>query len=280
MSFTVIPYPLLLPNNAVKLGRLVKSIDQPLEGYHEPFPTERPAPIVSEFDYAGYNKQESRAAFGSSLTSLISAAFSNRSRIQVQIEPRCCKSYDLDNSDAWFDRAIGRAETRKWIERAAIRGSKIFMIVGICTWTDTHLVHTTVKERESLGQVTVPISFSLAAAGAVLPLANLVDPSLSGDLGSSASNGARIFAPGEQVCAIKYREIRHKWLSSRVIENLQLSKIRLWTCTEGATRDAYEDESEDEDVEDVIEVDIIDAERLGDGWTVTECVDGLVYVRA
>lgn len=196
----------------------------------------------------------------------------------MHVEPRFFKTYALDNSDAWFDRAISHEETKKWIERAAIRGSKMFMVVGIWTMTDTQFFQTSVKEQESQGQATVPVSLSLAAAGAVAPLAGLVDPSAHGDFSSFASNGTRIFAPGEQICAIQFRRIKYKWLSSRVIKNLQLSKSRQWSCIEGDRRDAYEDE--DDDDEDAIEVDIKDAEKLGDGWTAAESEEGFIYVRS
>ena len=277
MPLTVVPNLLLLPFESARLGRFIKNIDHPLEGYHEPFASTAPTPIVSQFEYAGYSQQGSRAGFGSSLTALFSAAFSRRSSSRVRVEPRCCKTYSLDNSDAWFDRAISHEETKKWIEKSAIRGSKMFIIVGICTFTDTRFVQTSVEEEEIQGQATAPVSISLAAAGAVVPLAGLVDPSVHGDYGKFASNGTRIFAPGEKICAIQYREIRYKWLSSRVTENLQLSKTRQWSCTEGDRRDAYEDEGDDE--EDVIEVDFEDAENLGDGWTATESEEGLIYAR-
>ena len=278
MPFTVVPNSLLLPFEAVRLGRLVKRIDQPLEGYHEPFPSEVPTPIVSRFNFAERNQQGSRASFGSSLTALFSAAFSKLSSTGVHVEPTWCKTYALDNSDLWFDRAISHEETKKWIEKAAIRGSKLSMVVGMWTMTDTQFLQTTVREQELQGQAMAPVSLSLAAAGAVVPLGGLVDPSAHGDFASFASNGTRIFAPGEQICAVQYRQIRYKWLSSRVVENLQLSKTRQWFCTEGDRRDAYEDDGDDD--EDVIEVEVGEAESLGDGWTAAESEEGLIYVRS
>jgi hypothetical protein len=211
------------------------------------------------------------------LTALFSAAFSKLSSTGVHVEPTWCKTYTLDNSDSWFDRAISLDETKKWIEKAAIRSSKLSMVVSIWTLTDTRFLQTSVREQESQAQATAPVSLSLAAVGAVVPLAGVVDPSAYGEFGSFASNGMRIFAPSEQICAVQYRQIRYKWLSSRVVKNLQLSKTRKWSCTEGHRRDAYEDEGDDE--EDVIEVDFEDAENLGDGWIATESEQGLIYVR-
>jgi hypothetical protein len=272
------PRSLLLPFESVRLGRFVKSIDEPLEGYHKPASAKAPTSIMNEFNYTEHNQQGSSASFGSSLTALFSTAFSKRSGSEVRVEPRCCKAYALDNSDAWFDEAISREETKKWIERAAIRGSKIYMVVGIYTLTDTRFSRIYTGEQETQGQGTAPISLSLAAAGIVVPLAGLIDPSVQGTYSSSASNDTRIFAPREQICTVKYRKLKHKWLSSRVGENSKLSKTRQWSCIDGGRRDAYEDEDEDE--EDMIEVDFEDAEKLGDERTAAESEEGVIYIRS
>jgi hypothetical protein len=111
-----------------------------------------------------------------------------------------------------------------------------------------------------------------------VPFASLIDPSVQGDFARLAGNETRIFAPGEQICTIQYREMQYKWLSSRTLENSRLSKTRQWCCMEGDRRDAYEEE-DDED-EDAIQVDIKDAADLGDGWTAAESEDGFIYVRS
>jgi hypothetical protein len=277
MPLAVIPSSLLLPLEILRLGRFVTSIDQPLEGYHQPPFAIPPTEIVSKLDYAEYNQQSSTANFGASVTSMFSAAFSKRTASQVRVEPRCFKAYALDNSEAHFDEAIALPKTKKWIENAAIRGRKIYMIVGFCTMTDTQFVQTSAREQGTQGQAIAPVSLSLAAAGAVVPFAGLVDPSIQGGSASFVSNETRIFAPGEQICTIKYREVKYKWLSSRTLKNSRLSKTRQWCCMEGDRRDAYEDE--DDDDEDAIEVDIKDAENLGDGWTAAESEEGFIYVR-
>jgi hypothetical protein len=277
MPLAVIPSSLLLPLEVLRLGRFVTSIDQPLEGYHQPPFDTPPTGIVSELDYAEHDQQSSRSNFGASMTSLFSATFSKRAASQVRVEPRCFKAYDLDNSEAHFDEAIAFPKTKKWIENAAIRGRKIYMIVGFCTMTDTRFVQTSAREQGTQGQATAPVSLSLIAAGAVVPFAGLVDPSVQGGFGSFAGNETRIFAPGEQICTIKYREVKYKWLSRRTLEKSRLSKTRQWCFMEGYRRDAYEDE--DDDDEGAIEVDIKDAENLGDGWTAAESEDGFIYIR-
>jgi hypothetical protein len=279
MPLAVVPNSLLLPLEALKLARFVTSIDQPLESYHQPPFALPPTEIVCESCYTERDQQGSRANFGASVTSLFSTAFSRRAASRVRVEPRVFKDYALENSEARFDEAVALPETREWIEKAAIRGRKIYMIVGLCTMTDTRFVQTSAREQRTQGQVTAPVSLSLAAAGVVVPLANLVDPSIQGEFARSAGNETRIFAPGEQICMIKYREVKYKWLSSRTLDNSRLAGTRQWNCMEGDRRDAYEDE-DDEDDEDAIEVDVKDVEDLGDGWTAAESEEGPIYVRS
>ena len=278
MPLAIIPNSFLLPLETLKLARLVTSIEEPLEGYHAPPYATLPKPIARELDYAEHDQRSSTASFGSSVTALFSAAFSKRAASQVHIEPQCLKDYALDNSDAWFDEALSHKETQEWIENASIRGRRIYMIVGICTLTDTRFVQTSATEQGIQVEATAPVTLSLAAAGVVVPFATLMDPSAQGKFGSFTGNETQIFAPGEQICAIKYREVKYKWLSSRTLDNSRLSRTRRWCCMKGKKRDAYGDD--DEDDEDAIEVEFKDTEDLGNGWTAADHAGGSIYVRS
>lgn len=278
MPLTVVPEPLFLPFEAVKLGRFIKSINQPLEGYYEPPSLEAPKSIVTDFSYAGNEQHGSKAGFGSALTSLLSGAFSKRSSSEIRIAPKQCKAYTLDNSDAWFDKAISLEETKRWIEKAAERGRKIFMIVGMHTLTDTQFLESSMAEHQLQGQATAPVGLSLAAAGAIVPFSDLFDPSVHAESQRSAGSRVRLFAPGELICALQYRVISYGWRSSRDVANLKVSGTRRWSCMEGGRRDAYVDETEDD--EDIIEVDLKDEEELGEGWDTRESEEGLVYIRS
>ncbi|KAM0710542.1 hypothetical protein Q7P35_002213 [Cladosporium inversicolor] len=278
MPLTVVPGPLFLPLEAVKLGRFVRDINQPLEGYHEPPSLKTPTSIVTEYDYAANEQHGAKVAFGSALTSLLSGAFSKRSASEVRITPKRCKSYTLDNSDAWFDEAISSEETKRWIEKAALRGRKIFMIVGMHTLIDTQFFESSMTGHQLQGQATAPVSLSLAAAGAIVPFAGLIDPSVHAESQRSAGSRARLFAPGELICAVQYRVISYGWRSSRNAANLRVSGTRTWSCMEGGRRDAYTDETEDD--EDVVEVDVKDEEELGKGWDAQESEQGQVYIHS
>lgn len=98
-------------------------------------------------------------------------------------------------------------------------GDNIYMIVGLYTVIGAHIAHETVSGKDIDWQITVPVSLSLAAAGAVAPLANITDPSIGGSRHGRDSMHSSFVNPGEEICGFEYRKsrtVRHKWLSSNI----------------------------------------------------------------
>uniref|UniRef100_A0A0D2YIS7 Uncharacterized protein n=1 Tax=Fusarium oxysporum (strain Fo5176) TaxID=660025 RepID=A0A0D2YIS7_FUSOF len=201
MVATVVPF--FLPHGSVRLGTFIQNINHPLEGYHEPPTGDVPEAIVTRFSFPSQNRQNRRTKFGSALTSLISAGFSKRPQSQVHLAPARGNNYCLDNSDAWFDKAASLPETREWIEKAALRGHKIYIIVGIQTVIDARIVQKLARGRQARGQATVPVSLFLAAATAAMPFADLVDPAIR-ERQNAESDQLRLLAPDEQVWSLQY----------------------------------------------------------------------------
>jgi hypothetical protein len=274
MSRAIVPPSFFLPLHAVKLGRFITNIDQPHENYHEPPTTEAPTSIVDKFFFTGENRNDTTARFGATVASLMSAKFSRRARSRIHIAPAHGTNYSLDNSEEWFDKAVSLSDTRRWIEKKALRGCDIYMIVGITTFTDAHLVLGAVGESQVEGQINVPVSLSLAAAGVIAPLAGLIDPAVHGGYHNVDNSQLQYIAPGEQVCAFKYRKVQYHWLSRRLTEDSPLSKTRQWLCMEGDRRYTYEDE--DEDNENTMEVGLEDRDNLDGEWEVEEVPGGEV----
>ncbi|EGU81564.1 hypothetical protein FOXB_07922 [Fusarium oxysporum f. sp. conglutinans Fo5176] len=202
MVATVVPF--FLPHGSVRLGTFIKNINHPLEGYHEPPTSNVPKAIVTPFSFPSQNQQNRKTEFGSALTSLISAGFSKRLQSQVHLAPARGNNYCLDNSDAWFDKAVSLPETREWIEKAALRGHKIYIIVGIQTFIDARIVQKLARGRQARGQATVPVSLFLAAATAAMPFADLVDPAIR-EHQNAESDQLWLLAPGEQVWSLQYQ---------------------------------------------------------------------------
>ncbi|KAI8710441.1 hypothetical protein NCS52_01574300 [Fusarium sp. LHS14.1] len=171
MTRSIILTPFFLPQDSIKLGRFVTRIDHPHQNHHDPPSTGQPRVLISLLDsYTGDHETASRSAFTTSITSLLSAGFSKRAKTKICVATDRVKTYTLDNSDSWFDEAIGLAATRCWIERALDRGEDIYMIVGYRTVTDASVSQASILGSSAEGQTTVPATLSLAAAGAIAPI--------------------------------------------------------------------------------------------------------------
>lgn len=262
MPSTIIPSQFFLPFDLIKLGRLVTNIHQPNEGFHDPFNIEGPQSVVSDLLFSRQSQQNTNANFGSALESLMSLGLSRRVNANIEVAPASGRRYFLNNSDDWFDKAVSIPATRAWIEKAAIRGRAIYLIVGITSLTNTRITASSARDRTFGGQVDVPISLALNSVG--IPLLGPLDPAVVGNFQDVKDIKSELFAPGEQVCALQYRKVRFKWFSrSQVI----LSKTRQWLCTEGDTRDLYDDiEDEEGEGEDGIEVSIEDMNEPDGEW--------------
>ncbi|EGU81357.1 hypothetical protein FOXB_08129 [Fusarium oxysporum f. sp. conglutinans Fo5176] len=141
-SFFLSPSP-----DAVRVGRLIKNIKYPLEGYYDPT-TDEPNVIETQVSASTINRQNSKTGFGSALKSSTSIEVSKRLDSQTHVVPADVKNgYYLDNSDAWFHKAVSLTDTRKWIEKAALSGGKIYIIVGIEILTNTRLVQNSQSDE-------------------------------------------------------------------------------------------------------------------------------------
>jgi len=275
MTLNIISSDFFLPLSSVKLGRLVKSVEFPTHRYHDPPYSQAPdgTPTVRG-QYERVLQDERSAGFASKLTSLMSSGFSKRANTRVRIKTNVVKTYTLDNSEAWFMEATEFDETRKWIERA-IGGDGVYLIVGFHTVTDAWIVHESVEGHQLSGQVTLPVCLSLATVGVVAPLGNIVDPVVRGSQRVLGGAKTHFIAPGEQICALQYFKVSYRWLYSKKVENLKLSKSPRWTASEGWRKTSV-DEAEDEP--DLLEVEIEELGRPDGDWEQEEAEGGEVLL--
>ena len=258
MLLNIISSDFLLPLESVKLGRLVKSIDFPAHSYHDPPYSQAPEakPVVRD-QYKRILQSNSSTNFASKLTSLMSSGFTKRANTRVRIETDAVKTYTLNNSEAWFTEATKFDETKRWIERA-IGGDGIYLVVGFHTVADSRIVHESVEGHQIGGQATVPVGLSLATVGAIVPLGNIVDPAVGGNKRVMDGEKTQYFVPGEQICALQYLKVSYRWLYSKRVQNLKLSKWPRWTASEDWRKTSV-DEAEDEP--DLLEVEIEELEK-------------------
>lgn len=100
-------------------------------------------------------------------------------------------------------------DTRAWIEKAATCGGTIYLIVGITTLTDIHLIRSSAQDRNIKGKADIPISIALSFVG--IPLLGPLDPAICGNFQNVNSTRSQVTATGEYVCALQYRKVRFRW---------------------------------------------------------------------
>jgi len=142
-------------------------------------------------------------------------------------------------------------ETRKWIERTIDEGEDIFVVIGYHTILDARIMEQCGGQSTSGGNLVMPVSAALAATGVVVPFGNLADPGLAGSRGRMEDEQRQFVAQGEQICAVQYRKIRHRWFASNKVDKMALAKETRW---ERYDRPRYLES----DGEDTVEVDLED----------------------
>ncbi|KAH6635865.1 hypothetical protein F5144DRAFT_159504 [Chaetomium tenue] len=274
MRASIILPQIFLPQNSVKLGRFTTNVEHPHQDYNDPLSTNQPRVLESLRDsYTGEHHVASYSSFASTLTSLVSITFAKRAKAKIRVTTEHVKTYTLDNSERWFEEATRVPATRAWIERRIDKGHDIYMIVGFHTITKAIISQESVDGSSAGGQINVPVSLSLAAAGVVVPLGDTIDPSMAIHQQGLDGTQSQFVAPGEQVCALEYRKLCHSWLSSKHIDKSRLSKVCHWP-----SMDRARDEEEGED--DIIEVELADVQGLDGDWD-REVVDGeVLYMRS
>jgi len=172
----IVPQP-FLPYDSIKLGRFITNVNHPNLRHHDPPCPKPPKQVVSPRDsYIGLHQKGTGTSFRSALTSLMSAWFSKRAKTQVRLTADQITTYTLDNSDEWFEDAVGIPATRTWIERAVDREDNIYMIVGFHAITNARIIQDIVQGGDVGGQINLPVSAAFAMFG-VIPIRNIMDPS-------------------------------------------------------------------------------------------------------
>jgi len=260
MTLNVLFSHFFLPAKSLRLGRFTTSIEHPHQEYHDPPCLDTPEAIITLCgNYDGLHQQTASTGFALALTSLMSSGLSRRAKINTRIATDQVKIYTLGNSGQWFTEAMGLEVTRKWVERTIDQGDNILIIVGFVTISDARIIQESALDRQAGGQISVPVGLSLSAVCAIAPFGNIVDPSVGGHHQVVEGGRIQFLAPGEQVCALQYRKVCHRWLSSRTIDKIFLSKVPRW-----AAYDRCRDDEEGED--DIIEVEMAELEDPDGDW--------------
>src|SRR5215471_15833042 len=100
MHYTSLVYHTFLPSESIRLGRLVRNVDEPHSDYLDPDCDIRPESVVikSHLGYKEVHQHTTDKTFTTVLTQLISASRTKRSKIYTHVTTDRVTTYQLGNS--------------------------------------------------------------------------------------------------------------------------------------------------------------------------------------
>jgi len=229
MSSVTFIHRTFLPVQSVRLGRFVRNRDEPQSEYLDPDSNTPLQPIINP--HLSYGEVQQHAAgknFSAFLTSLVSSSWTKTRKQYTHVTTSRVTTYQLDNAGLWFKEAVKPQTTREWVRESIDLGNDIYMVVGYSTMLDAVVVEGSADLAGTEAQVTMPVTASLAATGAVIPLGNITDPGISGKRDNYLSIRRQYVASGEQVCGVQYRKVCFRWFSSRDVTNAFLHGDCRW----------------------------------------------------
>ena len=273
-SIFIFSYP--LPLNGVALGRLVRLIRDPTQDYFDPtkqLPSNPKAPTLpSEMnDVSKLLKSSNGLGIELALTSFAQIFLKGENKHARHLEAKQGSQYLLDNADDWFRTICQHDSTRIWLERAAMRGRKAYLVPGLQTLRDVDFEHEKELHIENGLGFEAPV---LTAAG--VPLPTVLDPAAKLEYLVERGTTQKIDIPDEKVYAVQYREVRLRKGTSSSSPSYDLTSKILWEQIY-SDRDASAEDM-DEDEEETVEAGLLGAfEDPQDGAIASAIVDGEMY---
>lgn len=237
-----------------RLGRLVLNRRHPHQDYCDP-PSTAISSIVPVKSYESFRKGLESSSLAAKFTQFVSAAFTHGSNVSKDISAPYVEIHVLNNSGDWFEKACADANTQKWIERSLKQGRTIYLIVGHCILKDAELVAVRSRDTSASFDAHVPVPM---AAG------NTLGVQANASYASSLEEKSNAQFPGQVVCAVQYRKLTHKWLSSKTLHNSKLENGNRWTVS-GAFRGGDKVEQKD-----ILQVELAEDESDGEEEEVEE----------
>jgi len=255
MSCTTLIYHTFLSVESIRLGRLVRNVDEPQSDYLDPDCDLHPESVIitPHLRYEEVQQNLTDKSFTAVLTRLMSASRARRNKAYTHVTTDRVTTYQLGNSGSWFKSAIKTETAREWIKESLDQGDDIYVVVGYHTMLDAQVVEGAADALESSGQLGLPVTeVALAAMGVMVPLGDIADPGVAGSNIKKQGIQRQFVADGEQICAVQYRKVRFKWFSSRDLDTALLEKETRWKMywnirgQEIGTNDVVEVELHDE----------------------------------
>lgn len=255
----------LLPLEAIKLGRLISNLSVPNFSSHDPtfedgvvaiegelpgsssrepgnslttgepghdaVPSNTDAATTpselnkSQSGYDSFTCTYQDQSFASKLTSIMSSKFSKCAETKVRVTSREAKTYLLNDATGWFDAAMRQTKTRKWVENAMRGGRDIYMVIGFSTVVDALLIEYATRSHDHNAKLAFPVSKILQANGIAMAPES-IDIDINPSSHAGEGEARRWIADGEQICAVQYGKVPHGLFSGKDLDKLKLVKTK------------------------------------------------------
>lgn len=250
----------LLPNESVKIGRLVLDFENPEDDCYDPvteFPIENEITSSKLEGFHDIGGQEKTSTFRIFLTKLLAGSFNIQGNVETEVESAVCTTYRLKNSGNYFETTCKSSAARKWLGQAIRRGRKVYLVVGIKTLSEAQI---TIRVKQSIaGEAKLDISELLART---IPVGsgNAIDVGASVS-GIAASNKTlRFMAPETQIYAVQFRKVRFSFFSPGNLDKAQLQRGNRWEVYLGGRGDGGADQVVEAQVQESSSVEVEDLE--------------------
>jgi hypothetical protein len=250
-----------LPLTAVTLGRLVDEPRTPAQGFFDPSDkipsTPKPTILESHVDNISRLLASGKNAnFELTLSAFASTFLKGEHKDVRQLTARVAKQYLLSNSEEWFDEICSFQQTRLWLERAAMRGRRTYLVTGLQTLTNVSVHDTHSNKFGTGGSIQAPL---LAAAG--IPLPGPLNPGLSAKTSISRDVKDNYKIPDEMIYSVQYREVKLKKGETKQLSEAKLTSKTWWEqiCSDRSGGDL------DEEDDTVIIADMLDIKETPPG---------------
>jgi hypothetical protein len=246
-----------LPLSAVKLGRLVEAPKNPDQGFFDPSEAlpDKPEPLSDTTNINNISrllKASNGCGLEFTLTALASAWLKGENKNVRRLTAEAGRQSLLLNSTEWFNRICQAHETRLWLEKAAMRGRKTYLVTGLETLIKVEVTFDKGFQVRVGGDVQAPV---LSATG--LPIPTPLDPGAKVDYSIERGKENKYQIQDEKIYSVRYREIKLKKSDSpKQVNALPSSKV--WWEQVTSDRTVAEEDDLDEDNTDFIEADILE----------------------
>jgi hypothetical protein len=138
MPCNTLIYHAFLSSESIRLGRLVRNVDEPQSDYINPDCDLRPESVIIKphLRYEEVQRSTTDKSFTSVLTRLVSASRTRRNKAYTQVTTDRVTTYQLGNSGLWFKSVIKIKTTREWIKESINQGDDVYVIMGYHTILD------------------------------------------------------------------------------------------------------------------------------------------------